>query len=190
LLLLAVLLLAACSPLRRTQRNQKADSTAIDRSEIRKAVNDILRESGTLTQTVVEFYPPVVAPPVAGPEVLRPASPDGKSESRPPQPSVSNEDWNDGVGAALPPEDVSKPQRPAVKRIVHTEIATERERETTTDSTARNDIHTEVQSELSDKVAEKPPAGTATVKWIAIALAAIAAIILLLKIPKIKLPRL
>jgi hypothetical protein len=85
---------------------------------------------------------------------------------------------------------MSKPQRPAVKRIVRTEIAAERERETSTDSTARNDIHTTLHTELSDKVAEKPPAGTATVKWIAIALAAIAAIILLLKIPKIKLPRL
>jgi hypothetical protein len=83
---------------------------------------------------------------------------------------------------------MSKPQRPAVKRIVRTEIATERERETTTDSTARNDIHTNARSELSDKVAEKPPAVTATIRWIAIALAAVAAIILLLKIPKIKLP--
>ncbi len=61
ILLLAVLLLAACSPLRRTQRNQKVDSTATERSEIRKAVTDILRESGTFSQTVVEFYPPVVS---------------------------------------------------------------------------------------------------------------------------------
>jgi hypothetical protein len=184
-LLLAVLLLAACSPLRRTQRNQKADSTTVDRSEIRKAVTDILRESGTLSQTVIEFYPPVMRPPAI-------ALPDGKPESRQPQPqpSFSDEDWNDGVGAALPSEDMSKPQRPAVKRIVHTEITAERERETSTDSTARNDIHTTLHTKLSDKVAEKPPAGTATIKWIAIALAAIAAIILLLKIPKIKLPRL
>ena len=176
-LLLAVLLLAACSPLRRTQRNQKTDSTAVDHTEIRKAVHDILRESGTLTQTVVEFYPPVVAPPVAGPE----------------------ENRNDGVVAALPSkaEPAALPvagQRqappPAVRRIVRTEIAAERERETTTDSTTHNDIHTTLHTQLSDKVAEKPPAGTATVKWIAIALAAIAAIILLLKIPKIKLPRL
>ena len=167
-LLLAVLPFVACNPLRKTQSNRKADSTATGHSEIRKAVHDILRESGTLTQTVVEFYPPVVAPLVAGPE---------------------NDD-----GAALPPEgNISDPPRtppPAVRRIVHTEIAAERERETTTDSTARNDIHTTLHTELSDKVAEKPPAGTTTVKWIAIALAAIAAIILLLKIPKIKLPRL
>ncbi len=172
-LLLTLLPFVACSPLRKTQTNRKADSTATGHSEIRRAVHDILRESGTLTQTVIEFYPPVVAPPVARPE-------------------------NDG-GAALPPEadPAALPvagQRqappPAVKRIVRTEIAAERERETTTDSTAHNDIHTTLHTQLSDKVAEKPPAGTTTIKWIAIALAAIAAIILLLKIPKIKLPRL
>ena len=175
--LLAVLPFVACNPLRKTQTNRKTDSTAVDHSEIRKAVHDILRESGTLTQTVVEFYPPVVAPP------------DGKPD----------EDSNDGIGAALLPEadPIALPVAwqwqappPAVKRIVRTEITAERERETTTDSTAYNDIHTTLHTEFSDKVAEKPPAGTATVKWIAIALAAIAAIILLLKIPKIKLPRL
>jgi hypothetical protein len=147
------------------------DSTAVDRTEIRKAVHDILRESGTLTQTVVEFYPPVVVP---------------KWEAVP--------DTTNLPKSAFPPEaDIAespKPQRPAVKRIVRTEIAAERERETTTDSTANNDIRTEVRSELSDKVAEKPPAATATVKWIVIALVAVAAIVLLLKIPKIKLPRL
>ncbi len=172
-LLLAVLLLAACSPLRRTQRNQKADSTAVDHSEIRKAVHDILRESGTFTQTVVEFYPPVVALPVAGS--------DEDDEAELP---------TEADPAALPVAGQRQAPPLAVKRIIRTEIAAERERETTTDSTARNDIHTTLHTQLSDKVAEKPPAGTATAKWIAIALAAIAAIILLLKIPKIKLPRL
>jgi hypothetical protein len=189
LLLLPILLLAACSPLRRTQRHRQVDSTAVDRTEIRKAVHDILRESGTLSQTVVEFYQPVAAPtvilppatpPKRGKDELRPAPPDGKLDV-------------DG-GAALPPEanitEPPKPQHPPVKRIVRTEIATERERKTATDSTAHNNIRTEVQSELSDKVTEKPPAVTATIKWIAIALVAIAAIVLLLKLPKIKLPRL
>ena len=174
-LLLTVLPFVACSPLRKTQTNRKADSTAVDHSDIRKAVHDILRESGTLTQTVVEFYPPVVAPQERANDAFGP--------------TPTKDD-----GAALPPEgNISDPPRtppPAVKRIVHTEIAAERERETVTDSTARNDIHTTLHTELSDKVAEKPPAGTATVKWIAIALAAIAVIIMLLKIPKIKLPRL
>jgi hypothetical protein len=162
ILLLAVLLMAACSPLRRTQRNQQTDSTTVDRSEIRKAVHDILRESGTLSQTVVEFYRPVTAPPETEPE--------------------------DDPSVELPPDEQPRLRPPAVKRIVRTEITTEREQTTTTDSTAHNDIHTNARSELSDKVAEKPPAVTATIRWIAIALAAVAAIILLLKIPKIKLP--
>ncbi len=179
-LLLAVLLLAACSPLRRTQRNRKADSTAVDHSEIRKAVHDILRESGTLTQTIVEFYPPVVAPPERANDAFGPTPTKDDRAALPPEADP----------AALTVAGQRQAPLPAVKRIIRTEIAAERERETTTDSTARNDIHTTLHTELSDKVAEKPPAGTATAKWIAIALAAIAAIILLLKIPKIMLPRL
>ncbi len=142
ILLLAVLLLAACSPLRRIQRNQKADSLALDRSEIQKAVTEALRESGTLTQTIVEFHPP---------------EPELPLEERPNVP------------------------RPAVKRIIRTEITAQREQTTQTDSLARNDLHTEVQRELSDKVAEKPPASTQTVKWTAIALAAAAILFLTLK---------
>jgi hypothetical protein len=169
-LLLTALLIAACSPLRQTQRNQKRDSTTLDRSEIRKVVHDILRESGTLSQTVVEFYPPTNTLSFA-PQVVPPAT---------------------DSGAALPQvaDIVETPKTPApsVKRIIHTEIASEREQQTTTDSMAHNNIHTEVQSELSDKVVEKPPAATSTLKWIAIALVAIAAIILLIKLPKIKLP--
>lgn len=53
LLLVLMLLAAACSPLRKTQRHSITDSTSLDRSEIRKAVTDLLHEWGTLSQTVV-----------------------------------------------------------------------------------------------------------------------------------------
>lgn len=68
LLLVLMLLAAACSPLRKTQRHSITDSTSLDRSEIRKAVTDLLHEWGTLSQTVVEFYPPTITPPTELPE--------------------------------------------------------------------------------------------------------------------------
>ena len=68
LLLVLMLLAAACSPLRKTQRHSITDSTSLDRSEIRKAVTDMLHEWGTLSQTVVEFYPPTITPPAELPE--------------------------------------------------------------------------------------------------------------------------
>nr|DAS16092.1 MAG TPA: hypothetical protein [Caudoviricetes sp.] len=162
ILLLAALLLTACNPLRKVQRNQKADSTVVDRSEIHKVVTDILRESGTLTQTIVEFYPPV-----------------GRPDSEQPAPT--------GNAAALPVTERPRTSPPAIKRIVHTEVAAESERIVTTDSVARNDIHTTTHSELSEKVVEKPPAGTQTVKWIAVGLVALLLIIVILKFSKIKL---
>ena len=164
--MLAVLLLTACNPLRKIQRNQKADSTIVDRSEIRKVVTDILHESGTLTQTVVEFYTPNVT---------------RLEGNKDPEPLVDN------VDVALPAITQSKTQLPAIKRVVRTEITTEVEKASTTDSLAHNDIKTQTYSELSEKVVEKPPAGVMTVKWIAVGLVALLLIIVILKFSKIKL---
>lgn len=167
ILLLAVLLLTACNPLRRVQRNQKADSTVVDRSEVQKIVTDILKESGSFSQTVVEFYPPVVLPPAGNPE---------------PDKSMPAD-----IQAIVAEQPTVTP--PAIKRIVKTEIRTEAERTTTTDSMAHNDIHTTTHSELSDKVVEKPPATVTAIKWIVVGLVALLLIILTLKFSKIKLPR-
>ena len=67
-LLVLLLLAAACGPLHKTQRHSITDSTSLDRSEIRKAVTDVLHEWGTLSQTVVEFYPPTITSPTELPE--------------------------------------------------------------------------------------------------------------------------
>lgn len=162
ILLLSLLLLAGCNPLRRMQSNQKVDSTTVDRSEIHKIVTDILRESGTLSQTVVEFYPPGNTPPPAE----RPEPPGDKA-------------------ILAEPTTVTPP---AIRRIVKTEISTESERTITTDSTANNDIRTVAHSELSDKVVEKPPATVQAIKWIAVGLVALLLVIVILKFSKIKIP--
>jgi len=60
LLLALMLLAAACSPLRKMQRRSITDSTSLDRSEIRKAITDVLHEWGTLSQTVVEMSPTAI----------------------------------------------------------------------------------------------------------------------------------
>lgn len=165
--LLAVLLFTACNPLRRVQRNQKADSTTVDQSEIRKVVTDILRESGAFSQTIIEYYPPgVMVMPPDQPEPYVPLPVDLQATATEP-PSVTP---------------------PVIKRVVHTEIKTEAERTTTTDSLANNDIHTTIHSELSDKVVEKPPATVTAIKWIVVGLVALLLLILILKFSKIKIP--
>ena len=56
--------------MRKTQCHSITDSTSLDRSEIRKAITDMLHEWGTLSQTVVEFYPPMITPLAELPEPL------------------------------------------------------------------------------------------------------------------------
>lgn len=163
LLLVLMLLAAACSPLRKTQRHSTTDSTSLDRSEIRKAITDILHEWGTLSQTVVEFYPPTITPPA---ELLKPQSaiPDSIFADTPRQ------------------REVSPATAQAVRRIVRTEIAADAERLTTTDSTVRNDIHVQRQGEQKEKTVEKPPPSVMAVKWIAVGLIALFLLLLILKI--------
>lgn len=163
LLLALMLLAAACSPLRKTQCHSITDSTSLDRSEIRKAITDMLHEWGTLSQTVVEFYPPMITPLAELPEPLS-AIPDSIFADMPRQ-------------REAPPVTV-----PAVRRIVRTEIAADVERLTTTDSTVRNDIHVRHQGEQKEKVVEKPPPSVMAVKWIAVGLIALFLLLLILKI--------
>lgn len=181
ILLLAALLLTACNPLRRVQRNQKADSTTVDRSEIQKIVTDIIRESGTLSQTIIEYYPPIIQEQSDGrvsifPEknviIVQPDFPASDSLNQPAEHAVP---------LTITP--------PAVKRIIKTEISTASERVTTTDSVARSDIHTTAHSELEEKVVEKPPSSVLAIKWIAIGLIALLLLILILKFSKFRLPR-
>lgn len=170
ILLLSLLLLAGCHPLRKAQSNQKVDSATVDRSEIHKIVTDILRESGSLSQTVIEFYPPTVAPPA------------GNKDPDESAPATGND-------TALPGTESPKPSSPAIKRIVRTEINTESERTTTTDSTANNNIRSELHNELSEKMVEKPPSSVIAIKWIAIGLIALLLILVILKFTRFKLPR-
>ncbi len=155
-LLTLMLFASACNPLRKTQRRSITDSTSLDQSEIRKAVTDVLHEWGTLSQTIVEFYPPSVVQPTGIP---KPSVPDTAQVARAPQ----------------------EPPAPAVRRIVRTEIATEAERLTRADSMAQNDIHTRRQSAMDEDVAEKPPPSVMAVKWIAVGLVSLFLLLLILK---------
>ncbi|GAB0481653.1 hypothetical protein KML24007_03990 [Alistipes indistinctus] len=152
------------------------DSTTVDQSEIRKVVTDILRESGTMTQTIVEYYPPTTF---------------GRRESQPIAESepVSSH-TSEPMSPALPGTPAVVPEQPpvqAVKRIIKTEISTESERTTTTDSTANNNIRSDLHSELSDKVAEKSPSSVMAIKWVAIGFVALLLILIILKFSKIKI---
>ena len=162
LLLVLMLLVVACSPLRKTQRHSITDSTSLDRSDIHKAVIDVLHEWGKLSQTVVEFYPPTITPP---------------AELSEPQSAIP-----DSIFADTPRQREALPATaPAVRRIVRTEIAADAERLTIIDSTVRNDIHVRQQGEQKEKAVEKPPPSVMVVKWIAVGLIALFLLLLILK---------
>lgn len=57
-ILLLLLLLCSCSPLKKLQRSVKTDSVTVDRSIIEQHSETQYRDEGILTQTIIEFYPP------------------------------------------------------------------------------------------------------------------------------------
>lgn len=144
--------MTSCNPLRKAQRTEKVDATVTDRSEIRKIVNEAIREQGKLVQTVIEFYPPAITP--AAPE---PRDIDDGGELSPAIPSTSPQ---------------APPDQP-VKRIITTEITHERDHRIDADSTAHNDIQSTAHTDVVEKINEKPPPSVMWIKWVAIGLLAV-----------------
>lgn len=151
LVILAVVI-TACSPLKRVQRSENTESTVNDKTVTELIKNEVEKRIGSLSQTIVEFYPPVS--PVAS---------------------------DSGTVTAVGTSPKITPQ-PPVKRIVHTEISTQADRYTATDSTVKNNINTVQHSDTTEKVVEKPPATVTWMKWAAVALGVILLIIIALKI--------
>lgn len=66
-ILLFIVLLSACSPLKQVQRSEKKDSVVVDKTVTELVKTEIEKQIGSLSQTIVEFYPPQELPIIISP---------------------------------------------------------------------------------------------------------------------------
>ena len=151
-ILIFLLLLCSCSPLKRIQRSETKDSVVIDKTVTELVINEVEKQIGSLSQTIVEFYPPQELPAIRIPAL-----------------KVHSDSVSPKVVAP-------------VKRIVRTEINTQSNRTTTIDSTVHQNIQTQVKTDLAEQIAEKPPAAVSWIKWTAISLIVILIILIVIKL--------
>lgn len=144
-ILLFIVLLSACSPLKRIQRSEKKDSVVVDKTVTELVRTEVEKQIGSLSQTIVEFYPPQEFPVIVA-------------------------------------RDSTKPVVAPVKRIVRTEINTQSDKSAVTDSIVHQDVNTQVKTDTTEQIAEKPPAAVSWIKWVAIALIVILIILIVIKL--------
>lgn len=144
-ILLFIVLLSACSPLKRIQRSEKKDSVVVDKTVKELVRTEIEKQIGSLSQTIVEFYPPQELPVIVA-------------------------------------RDSTKPVVTPVKRIIRTEINTQSDKSTVIDSIVHQDVSTQVKTDATEQIAEKPPAAVSWMKWAAISLIVILIILIVIKL--------
>lgn len=144
-ILLFIVLLSACSPLKRIQRSEKKDSVVVDKTVTELVRTEIEKQIGSLSQAIVEFYPPQELPVIVA-------------------------------------RNSTKPVVTPVKRIVRTEINTQSDKFTVTDSIVHQDVNTQVKTDATEQIAEKPPVAVSWIKWVAIFLIVILIILIVIKL--------
>lgn len=144
-ILIFLLLLCSCSPLKKMQRSEKKDSVVIDKTVTELVRNEVEKQIGSLSQTIVEFYPPQELPIIVA-------------------------------------RDSTKPVAVPIKRIIHTEINTQSDKLTVTDSIVQQNIQTQVKTDATEQIVEKPPAAVSWIKWATIALIVILIILIVIKL--------
>lgn len=152
-ILIFLLLLCSCSPLKRIQRSEKTDSVVVDKTVTELVRNEVEKQIVSLSQTIVEFYPPQELPIIGKPQEVKIRSDSTKST------------------VVVP-----------IKRIIHTDIKTQSNKSTVTDSIVQENIQTQVKTDATEQIAEKPPAAVSWIKWAAIALIVILIILTIIKL--------
>lgn len=71
-ILLFIVLLSACSPLKRIQRSEKKDSVVVDKTVTELVRTEVEKQIGSLSQTIVEFYPPQELPVIVARDSTKP----------------------------------------------------------------------------------------------------------------------
>lgn len=151
-ILLFIVLLSACSPLKQIQRIDTKDSVVVDKTVTELVRDEVEKQIGSLSQTIVEFYPPQELPTI-----------------NIPSPKVQSDSVSSKVVAPI-------------KRIIRTEINTQSDKSSVTDSIVHQNIQTQVKTDLAEQIAEKPPAAVLWMKWAAIALIVILIILIVIKL--------
>ena len=163
---ITLILLAAtacsCSPLREMHSDRRADIRIADSALTVRIRQEFERQLATLSQTVVEFYPPAQWPPSSEDEPILP-------------PGTLN--------PLLPPPKIPATSRPAVRRIIHTEAIAAHDRTTYSDSISRSRILAAARNDEQTALEERPnPAATSWLKWTAACLLLVLLILLWLKL--------
>lgn len=120
-ILIFLLLLCSCSPLKRIQRSEKKDSVVIDKTVTELVRNEVEKQIVSLSQTIVEFYPPQELPIIDKLQEVKIRSDSTKST------------------VVVP-----------IKRIIHTDIKTQSDKSTVTDSTVHQNIQTQVKMDVTE----------------------------------------
>lgn len=156
-----ILLAAAaggCSPLRNINAERHATLDIADSTLTALVRQELERQVTSLTQTVIEFYPPTIPVQAGSPDSLR--------------------------AVVAPPVDTSiSVLQQSVRRIIRTEVVAANDRTTVTDSVSRSRINAAARSDEQSVLDETPnTAGASWLKWTAACLLLVVIIALLFKL--------
>ena len=126
-----------CSPLRNVQTEKHTAVNIADTTLTKLVRQEIERNIGRLSQTVVEYYPPTELP--------------FSTDTLP--------------AMVARPQKIPQPRQP-VKRIIKTEYTTQSDRHTTTDSLSHSRINTAARNDEQTAVDEKPNTTVSTSLYI------------------------
>lgn len=162
-------LFLSCSPLRQVQRAERKQEQVVDKSIEELVSVEIDRQVASFRQTRVEFYPSNIVYV----DTLT------KLESE--FPLQNGERTKDSVQRQTLSTVRILPVQ-GVKSITTTDILTKADKISQRDSSTQTDIVHTTHTNYTEKIAEKPPATTQAIKWIALSLIAVLLILIILRI--------
>lgn len=158
MLILLAVAAGGCSPLRNINAERHATLDIADSTLTALVRQELEGQVTSLTQTVIEFYPPAIPVQSGSPDFAR--------------------------TVVAPPVDasISVPQQ-SVRRIVRTEVVAANDRTTVTDSVSRSRINAAARNDEQSVLDETPnTAGASWLKWTAACLLLVVIIALLFKL--------
>ena len=158
MLILLAVAAGGCSPLRNINAERHATLDIADSTLTALVRQELERQVTSLTQTVIEFYPPAMPVQADSPDSAR--------------------------TVVVPPVDssISVPQQ-SVRKIIRTELVASNDRTTVTDSVSRSRINAAARNDEQSVLDETPnTAGASWLKWTAACLLLVVIIALLFKL--------
>lgn len=158
MLILLAVAAGGCSPLRNINAERHATLDIADSTLTALVRQELERQVTSLTQTVIEFYPPAIPVQAGSPDSAR------------------------TVVTTPVDTSISVPQQ-SVRRIIRTEVVAANDRTTVTDSVSRSRINAAARNDEQSVLDETPnTAGVSWLKWTAACLLLVVIIALLFKL--------